>query len=187
MLMSNIYFFTGNAGKLREIQNFLPHVEGVDLDLVEVQSTDPECIIRHKLAAACDQVSTQDAYLLVEDTSLYLDCLGGLPGPLIKWFIQPQHLGVKGLADIAQRLGNPKAQAVTVLGLHRPHQEPLFVSGSVDGLIVSPRGAMGFGWDSIFQPLGQMQTFAEMVNTEKQQWSMRRQAVLALLPHLNQG
>ena len=32
----DIFFITGNQGKLREAQELLPNIKGIDLDLVEI-------------------------------------------------------------------------------------------------------------------------------------------------------
>lgn len=183
--MQPLYFVTGNAGKLSEFQALLPQVQGIDIPLTEIQHSDPEAIITHKLAEAQSLTEGRYSPLIVEDTSLYLDCLGGLPGPLIKWFIAPQHLGVAGLAQVAERMGNHAARAVTLIGLQRPELPPIFVRGEIDGHIVAPRGSQGFGWDAIFQPQGSPLTFAEMDPAEKARWSMRRLAIEALALHLS--
>lgn len=183
--MQPLYFVTGNAGKLAEFQALLPQVQGLDLSLTEIQHSDPQAIIAHKLAEAQRLTEGRYSPLIVEDTSLYLDCLGGLPGPLIKWFIAPQHLGLTGLAEVAERMGNGKARAVTIIGMQQPGHDPVFVSGEIPGQIVSPRGSQGFGWDAIFQPQGSPFTFAEMESAEKMRWSMRRLAIEALVQHLS--
>ena len=79
-----LYFVTGNPGKLAEIKSLLPEVEQLDIDLTEIQDIDARNIIREKLTEARRH---QKGELLVEDTSLYLDCLNGFPGPLIKWLL----------------------------------------------------------------------------------------------------
>jgi XTP/dITP diphosphohydrolase len=54
--------------------------------------------------------------------------------------------------------------------------------GTVKGHISeSPRGNNGFGFDSIFVPVGSEKTFGEMNPTEKDSFSMRRLAFEALL------
>lgn len=108
---------------------------------------------------------------IVEDTSLYFDCLGGLPGPLIKWFLAT--VGNEGLWNIAEKMENRKAEARTIIG-HADKERVLYFEGVVKGNIVSPRGTLGFGWDVIFQPEGHEKTFAEMAKEEKNAISMRR-------------
>src|SRR3989344_6958047 len=81
----SIYFITGNKGKLAEVQSILGNVEGLDIDLPEVQSLDAHEIIKAKLEEAKKH---QTGEFIVEDTSLYFEALKGLPGPLIKWFMK---------------------------------------------------------------------------------------------------
>jgi inosine triphosphate pyrophosphatase len=51
-----------------------------------------------------------------------------------------------------------------------------FFEGKVKGLIVEPRGSRNFGWDAIFQPSGQQQTFGEKTAEEKYRISARGKA-----------
>src|SRR5690606_25105271 len=106
---------------------------------------------------------------------LYIQELNGLPGPLIKWFLHS--LGNEGVYELASHLKNKKATAKTYIGFARSPSDIQFFKGSVEGIIVKPRGQNGFGWDSIFQPNGQKKTFAEMSLIEKIPFSMRRIAV----------
>ncbi len=168
-----LFFVTGNAGKLRELQSVIDGVQQLDLDLPEIQALDAEVIIRAKLAEARRQ--RPEVELIVEDTSLHLHCLNGLPGPLIKWFLKT--IGADGLHELAQRLGNDRAEARTFIGHADAAGEVTFFEGSVSGRIVSPRGGGGFGWDQVFQPDGHDKTFAEMTPDEKNTISMRRIAI----------
>ena len=77
-----IFFITGNQGKLREVRELLPDIQGIELDLTEIQELDATKIIRAKLAEA---QKSHAGRFIVEDTSLYLDDMNGLPGPLVKW------------------------------------------------------------------------------------------------------
>lgn len=161
-------FITGSADKAREAGLTFPSVRQLDIDLPEIQHTDPQEIIRHKLEEAR---KLQVSELIVEDTGLYLECLNGLPGPLVKWFLKS--VGNEGLARIAESLGNPRAEAKTVVG-YANGGEIHFFEGAVKGRIVAPRGDKGFGWDPIFEPEGANRTFAEMTPEEKNKFNMRR-------------
>lgn len=55
-----------------------------DLDLDELQSEMPEKIAAAKCRLAARAVGGP---VLVDDTSLCFDALGGLPGPYIKWCV----------------------------------------------------------------------------------------------------
>jgi inosine triphosphate pyrophosphatase len=58
-------------------------IQGVNIDLEEYQG-EPEEIATKKCTQAVLQV---DGPVIVEDTSLCFNALGGLPGPYIKWFL----------------------------------------------------------------------------------------------------
>lgn len=177
-----LYFLTGNAGKFDEVHALIPQVEQLDVDLPELQEISAEKIIQAKLTEAYRHHAGQ---FIVEDTSLYFDCLQGLPGPLIKWFLKT--MGNNGLAELVQLYGNNRAQAKTILGYAEKEGSVNFFEGSVYGSITSPRGENGFGWDMIFQPDGQTKTFGEMSAEEKSTFSMRRLAVEKLRKHLHGG
>ncbi|HPL93203.1 MAG TPA: RdgB/HAM1 family non-canonical purine NTP pyrophosphatase [bacterium] len=167
-----MYFITGNKHKFAEVQAILPQVEQLDIDLPEIQEIDAKEIIKSKLLEA---LKHQSGELIVEDTSLYFDALNGLPGPLIKWFMKT--LGNQGLADLAAKFGNNRAQAKTIIGYARSAEEIYFFEGVVTGRIVPPSGNSDFGWDPIFLPDAYDKTFAELSAEEKNQISMRRMAV----------
>lgn len=167
-----LYFITGSRHKFAEIKDVITDIEQVDIDLDELQDIDPKKIIDHKLKEAFKHHSGP---FIVEDTSLYLDCLNGLPGPLIKWFIKT--VGRDGLVGITQKFNNAKATARTIIGYAKSKNELHFFEGEIHGKIVAPRGENGFGWDPIFQPEGHDKTFAEM---PVKNMSMRRLATQKL-------
>lgn len=181
--MQQITFITGNEGKLREARAILKNFEVVskDIDLPEIQEIDAKKVIEAKL---------QEAYALhrgsyiVEDTSLYIHSLRGLPGPLIKWFLQS--LGNDGLAQLAQKYDDQNAYASSMIGYITEEGSSHFFEGKVDGVIVSPQGESNFGWDPIFMPEGSDETFAQMSAEEKNAISHRKLAFTKLGEFLNE-
>ena len=174
----SLYFITGNKGKLAEIQAILGDVEALDIDLPEIQELDAHKIIQAKLAEAQKH---QSGEFIIEDTSLYLECMNGLPGPLIKWFLKT--IGNEGLYKIAESFGNFNVEAKTIIGYSDSDGKVQFFEGSLKGTIVSPRGE-GFGWDAVFQPEGYDKTFGELSAEEKNTFSMRKIAVEKLKEYL---
>jgi len=170
-----LYFVTGNKTKFQEVQSMLPEIEQLDIDLPEIQEIDAKEIIKYKLQEALNHV---EGSFLVEDTSLYMDCLQGLPGPLVKWFLKT--IDNRGMAELAEKLGNNKAQAKTIIGYAKSKEEPHFFEGVIQGTIAPPVGEYQFGWDPIFKPEGYEKTFAQMGSEEKSNISMRRLAVQQL-------
>lgn len=95
-MVTRVVFVTGNSNKLREVVAILGRIPGFELenhalDVPELQG-DSDAICRAKCEAASQQVG---GAVLIEDTSLGFDALGGLPGPYVKWFLH--NIGSDGL------------------------------------------------------------------------------------------
>ena len=172
-MLTEIYFATGNTGKLQAVQALLPiPVHQIELDLPEIQALKATDVIEAKARAAYDQLGKP---VLVEDTALHVEAWNGLPGALITWFLQT--VGNVGLCRMMRDWENRAAVAVSAIGFYDGTAFHCF-TGEISGRIVEkPRGENGFGWDPVFQPVGLDRTFAELTADEKGAVSMRRQAV----------
>ncbi len=177
--MQTIYFVTGNDHKFKEAQELLPSLMRVEIDLPEVQSLNPQRVISKKLEVA---KNLHEGPLIVEDTSLYLDGLNGFPGPLIKWMLKA--VGNQGIYDLCRKIEDRRAVAKTVVGYDDGSGNIQYFEGVIEGQIVQPSGNEGFGWDDIFQPDGLNETFAEMGEVYKPEFSMRTAAFLKLKEYL---
>jgi non-canonical purine NTP pyrophosphatase (RdgB/HAM1 family) len=173
------YFITGNKGKFNEVKDIIPTIEQINLDLPEVQELDPKVVIEEKLKAA---QKLREGEFVCEDTSLYIDCLNGFPGPLIKWFLKS--LNETEIHELVEKYNNSKVTAKTVVG-YTDGNNIKFFEGILEGTIVKPRGDGGFGWDKMFQPVGHEKTLGEMSIQEKNQISMRKIAFEELRDYLN--
>jgi non-canonical purine NTP pyrophosphatase (RdgB/HAM1 family) len=178
--MKPLLFITGNQDKLRDVRSLIPAVQGIDLDLAEIQELDAHKIIAAKVTEA---QKYQTGAFIVEDTSLTLDAMNGLPGPLVKWFLKA--VGLEGIYHLTQVYNSTRATARTLIG-YADEDGLHFFEGSLCGTLVPPRGTAGFGWDPLFQPDGSEKTFAEMTPDEKNQYSMRKKAVEGLQHYLAQ-
>jgi len=177
-----IYFVTGNKNKLKEVQMIMPEVEGLELDLTEIQELDHKQVVEHKLMEA--KKNKPGLNLMIEDLSLEIDGMNGLPGPLIKWFLKS--VGKNGLYKMAKMFGNQKATATELLGYVDNSGKIVYFEGKVEGTIVEPRGESDFGFDPIFVPNGQDKTYAEMGTEEKNKISHRRIALEKLKKFLEE-
>lgn len=173
-------FVTGNENKLREMRVHIPGIEQLDLDLPEIQSLDPHEIIRAKLEAARTHTSED---IIVEDTSLSFDCMGRLPGPLIKHFIT--ELGARGVSELVLRYDTHTSTARTVIG-YASGDTIEFFEGVVHGRIVKERGETRFGWDGIFEPDGYDRTYAQL-GDEKHTMSHRTRAIEKFIAYLKRN
>jgi non-canonical purine NTP pyrophosphatase (RdgB/HAM1 family) len=174
-----LYFITGNSGKFAEISAIVPGLTQLKLPLDEIQSLDPRVVIEHKLAQAA---ALHDGQFIVEDTSLSLACLKGLPGTFIKFF--EETLGLDGIAALALKHDDRSAMARVTIGYRDTAGTNHYFVGEAGGEIVAPRGSNAFGWNSIFQPKGETRTFGEMSMEEKNTMSMRGIAARKLAAHL---
>jgi inosine triphosphate pyrophosphatase len=170
-VLQEVFFITGNKQKLREVEAILGTMRHVDLDLPELQELEPRKVVIAKAQAALNQGYSP---VLIDDTSLSLPALNGLPGPLIKWFLKA--LGGEGVYQLAASKSDCRAEVRTIFGLALGPQTFLYGEGVVQGEVVHPRGS-GFGWDSIFCPTGSAKTMGEMTLEEKNQCSMRVKAL----------
>lgn len=173
-----IFFITGNKGKLEEAKSILSDVEGLDIDLPEIQDLDAHKVIQAKLEEA---LKTQTGEFIIEDVSLYCEALNGLPGPLIKWFLKT--VGNEGIYKMVSAFGNNAVEAKAIIGYADGKGGAQYFEGVIKGSIVVPRGE-GFGWDPIFQPDGYDKTFGEMTAEEKNKISMRMIALEKLREYL---
>lgn len=184
-------FVTGNLKKLEEVKAILgpkfPYeIINRNIDLPEYQGEPPD-ICRAKCKAAAGIVQGP---VLVEDTALCFNALGGMPGPYIKWFLEK--LNPEGLHRLLHGFEDKSAYALCTFALYEGQSSNssspedaaiLTFSGKTDGEIVSPRGPRDFGWDPCFQPVGCDQTYAEMPKQQKNSISHRYKALNALKQH----
>jgi len=153
-----LHFVTGNKDKAREAEMILGMpVKHTEVEVDEVQELDPVKIVEHKVRQAWEQVQEP---LFVWDLSIYIDCLNGFPGPLIKWFWK--QVGLEKICEIAGYFGNPKIANETILAYYDGTTMKQFTARVTGTIPNTPRGDKGWGWDAIFIPKGSERTYAEM-------------------------
>ncbi|XP_064428963.1 inosine triphosphate pyrophosphatase isoform X6 [Mirounga angustirostris] len=111
-----IVFVTGNAKKLEEVIQILGDkfpctLVAQKIDLPEYQG-EPDEISIQKCREAARQVRGP---VLVEDTCLCFNALGGLPGPYIKWFLDK--LKPEGLYQLLAGFEDKSAYALCTFAL----------------------------------------------------------------------
>lgn len=176
-MVKTLTFITSNKKKLEEVihilgVNFPYKIQALDLDLPELQG-ESEYIVSEKCRLASLKV---DGPVLVEDTSLCFNALGGMPGPYIKWF--QDKIGLEGLNNLLMAYTDKRAVAKCIFAYKNGKSEPIHIfTGKINGNIVESRGELKFGWDPIFLPDGYSQTFAEMDSETKNEISHRYKAL----------
>eukprot|EP00038_Savillea_parva_P008592 m.177956 g.177956 ORF g.177956 m.177956 type:complete len:293 (-) comp14451_c0_seq1:274-1152(-) len=181
----SITFVTGNAKKLEEVRDIFAaasvpfELVNKKLDLPELQG-EPEEVSIEKCKLA---VAAVGGPVMVEDTSLCYNALGGLPGVYIKWFLDK--LGHEGLNKLLAGYEDKSAYAQCVFSFCAgPNQPVRTYVGRTPGKIVPARGPLDFGWDPVFQPDGYDTTYAEMDKETKNAISHRGKSLSKLCADL---
>lgn len=180
---------THNKGKLAEIADLLrPHsvaiVSAADLGLAEPAEDAPDFAGNARIKAlAAAQASRMPA--LADDSGFCVAGLGGAPGVVsARWAGPAKDFGA-AMARVQAELGETgdrRAWFVSALCLGWPDGHADTFVGRVDGLAAwPPRGDRGFGYDPMFIPAGQTQTFGEMPPAAKHAASHRARAFKQLL------
>lgn len=185
-----ILIATHNAGKLEEFRALLAPFgitcrSNADYGLPEPPETEETFVDNARIKARAAVLAT-GLPALADDSGIEVDGLGGEPGVhTADWAETPggRDFGV-AMTRVRQELVSSKAtepfgarfRAMLVL-LWPDGYEEIF-EGQVKGRIVWPmRGAIGHGYDPIFQPDGHDRTFAEMSADEKNRLSHRAAAL----------
>lgn len=189
-----ILLATHNAGKLEEMREmFAPfgvHVVGAaEKNLPEPEETETTFLgnARIKSRAACEATGLP---ALADDSGIEVAALNGAPGVYTAdWAETPNGRDFmmamsKTHAELlkanAPQPWNAAFVATLVLSWPDGHEE-VFV-GKAEGELVWPvRGALGHGYDPMFQPNGHDVTFAEMPGAEKNRISHRAVAFQKLI------
>lgn len=177
-----VHFVSSNPAKIAEVRSLLGaasiEVIPVHRRLPEPQADQLEPVVQAKLEATRDIAGT----VLVEDSGLFVDALGGFPGPYSSFVYRT--LGVDGLLRLLT--DRPRvAHFRTVAGLRHDGRSTL-LHGEVTGTIATrARGTHGFAFDPVFEPDGGARTFAEMPLDEKNVHSHRARALADVVRELN--
>lgn len=188
-----------NSGKVREIRELLTPfglkiVSAAKLGLPEPEETETTFAGNASLkAVAAATASGHPA--LSDDSGLAIDALGGEPGIYAaRWAelprVERETYGQRRDFDMAMWHVNDKlngadtrrARFICALCLAWPDGSDDVYEGTVEGEIIwPPRGELGFGYDPIFQMLGDDKTFAEIDPAEKHAKSHRADAFAKFL------
>ena len=143
---------------------------------VEIQSDDLVEVARF---ASADAAKNYQRPLIVEDTGLFIDALGGFPGPYASFVFRS--IGSEAILRLLRGGGGEEERRATfrsAVAYCEPGGVPRVFSGSILGAIAKKAaGRGGFGFDPIFIPAGQVLTLAQLSIEEKCRISHRAEAV----------
>lgn len=163
---------TRNRNKASEIAAFFgknAEIEHVTMDLPEIRHDDVGEIARKKAEYAHSLIGRT---LLVDDTAFSIEALRGFPGPCAAYVHDT--IGNPGILKLMEGVTDRRAYFETAIALATDAEIRVF-RGRIEGIIVQPRGSMGFGYDPIFETGGR--TLAEWSLEEKNHISHRAVAL----------
>lgn len=192
-LGDKIIIASHNAGKIREIAALMaPYGITVqsakELGLEEPDETEDSFAGNARIKAhASAKASGLPA--MSDDSGITVDALDGAPGVYTAdWAETPNGrdfpMAMKKVWDLLDERGAPEprtAQFNCTLCVAWPDGRDMLFEGSVGGRLVWPmRGDEGFGFDPIFLPDGETETFGEMDPARKHAMSHRADAFAKL-------
>ncbi len=183
-----------NAGKVREIRTLLQPFgvlvrSAKDFDLIEPDETETSFAGNARIKAHFTAAQT-GLPSLSDDSGIMVDALGGAPGVnTADWAETPNGRNFKmamtkvwDLLEEKQAPAPRTAKFCCTLCLAWPDGHDELFEGQVMGQVVWPmRGGKGFGFDPVFLPSGETETFGEMDPAKKHAMSHRADAFAKLV------
>ncbi|MBR6097586.1 non-canonical purine NTP pyrophosphatase [Candidatus Saccharibacteria bacterium] len=160
-----LLYLTSNEFKFREAKEVLVDEYGFDLEIM-----DPDFELYEIQAKTCGEVVAFTAKYgadklgrpcLKSDTGLYLEALGGLPGPYNAYF--DKQIGHEKFLRMLKGEKNRKARIEHCFAYCEPGKDPIvFTGGGTGHIITEMRGKDGKWHDFFYIPDGETRTLAEI-------------------------
>jgi len=185
--MNTVWFATGNAGKLKEVQDIFSDI-GLEVEQLiapypELQVDTLREVVEHGLNYLWKE---HQKPLMIDDSGIFIDGVQGFPGVYSAYVLKT--LGCDGIIRLMEAVDDPSAHFECCAGHIDEHGNITIAEGRVDGrIILEKKGDGGFGFDPIFVPDDHDRTFAQMSLEEKNKLSHRARAFDALARELRLG
>ena len=165
--MKKITYVTGNWSKLMSAKNILEplgiEVDNVKMETTEIQADTVKEVAMHSAKEASDKLKCA---VLKNDTGLYVEALGGFPGPYTHYV--DEKLGEDGLLKLLEGVENRKACFIEAFAYCEYGKEPIVFKSITKGTIAKEKsGTYGWSWDFIFIPDGYNKTMGNYPDEER--------------------
>lgn len=190
--MNKLIFFSHNKSKIKEILESFRNSNIKILTLNDFSNIDiPE--ENGKTFEENAKIKSEFGYhhfglpCFADDSGICIEALNNLPGIKSNRF-QKENGGYKKtfklIIDKAKVTKRFNAYFKTIISL-TTSQSTIYFDGIISGKVsLSPLGSLGFGYDPIFIPKGNVKTFAQMTSSEKNKISHRSIAIKKLINFL---
>lgn len=169
--MEKPIYLTSNRGKFEEAQNIFIKKYGFDIDIknpdfevLEIQADNCRDVVAFSVKYACEKLGRP---CIKSDTGLYIEALGGLPGPYNHYF--DYQIGVEKFLDLLKNEKNRNARLEDCFAYCEPGEEPIVFSGGGTGRIaLEAKGELGRWHDKFYIPDGETQTLSELRQKDRE-------------------
>ena len=165
--MKKIIYVTGNMSKLMSARNILEplgfEIDNIKMDTMEIQADSVDEVAMHSAKEASNKLKCA---VLKNDTGLFVDALGGFPGPYTHYV--DEKLGEDGLLKLLDGVSDRRASFIEAFAYCEYGKEPVVFKSITRGQIATEKsGTYGWSWDFIFIPDGQTKTLATFDDSER--------------------
>ena len=165
--MKKITYVTGNWAKILSAKQILEplgiEVDNVKMDTTEIQADTVEEVAMYSAKEASEKLKCT---VLKNDTGLYVEALGGFPGPYTHYV--DEKLGEDGLLKLLDGIENRKACFIEAFAYCEYGKKPIVFKSITNGKIsLEKSGKYGWSWDFIFIPDGKDKTLGNYPDEER--------------------
>ena len=158
-------YLTTNKGKFEEAKHIFNDIYGFDIEInepdfeiLEIQAKNCSEVAAFSVKYACEKLQRP---CIKSDSGLYIDALGGLPGPYNAYFAN--QLGIDKFLHLLKDETNRKAVLEDCFAYCEPGKEPIvFSSGGIGTISYEARGNLGNWHDKFYIPDGENKTLSEL-------------------------
>ena len=165
--MKKITYVTGNWYKIMCARSILEplgfEVDNIKMETTEIQANNVEDVAMYSAKEASDKLKCD---VLKNDTGLYVEALGGFPGPYTHYV--DEKLGEDGLLKLLKGLDNRNACFIEAFAYCEYGKDPVVFKSITKGRIATEKsGIYGWSWDFIFIPDGYDKTMGNYPDEER--------------------
>ena len=165
--MKKITYVTGNRYKIMCARSILEplgfEVDNIKMETTEIQANNVEDVAMYSAKEASDKLKCD---VLKNDTGLYVEALGGFPGPYTHYV--DEKLGEDGLLKLLKGVDNRNACFIEAFAYCEYGKDPVVFKSITKGRIATEKsGIYGWSWDFIFIPDGYDKTMGNYPDEER--------------------
>jgi XTP/dITP diphosphohydrolase len=179
--LTTLHFASGNENKYLEIERLFEKEKETKNEknvrvifskiiIKEIQSDSIIEVAEDKVRKAFKVIKKP---LIVEDDGLFIEDLNGFPGIYSSFVFNT--IGNKGILDLLRDNKNRRANFLSIFSFFDGTTIETF-SGKTSGYITTKISPLGWGFDPIFQPINEYQTYGQINMIKKNEISHRSKA-----------